>query len=132
MRKESLGRADKVRQDGPSTGVNMRMKARNGSSATRCARSAFGFACLVVLVLLSACSGRHPTAAAQVDEPIPECDAFLASYEHCLESLGPLDIARGRVEQSRASFESVHGEAARAELRQKCADNLVQLKKTCR
>ena len=129
MRKESLGCADKDRQDGPSTGVITGMKARNASSRAAPTGRVWR---LLLLGLLSACSARHSTGAAQPDEPLPECDAFLASYRHCLESLGPPDIARGRVEQSRASFESIHGESARVELRLKCADNLVQLKKTCR
>jgi len=91
-------------------------------------------AAFAVLALLPACSSSHSTKESPADEPIEECDAFLGAYEHCLDSLGPASIAQARVEQTRAGFvaQAGHGEAARAALRQKCADNLSQLKTTCR
>lgn|SRR5487761_2013238 len=85
-----------------------------------------------LLLLVSACSGRHAADVAQVDEPIDECEAFLASYAHCLGTLGPAAVAQARVEQTRAAFAATHGVAPRAALRQKCVDNLTQLKTTCR
>ena len=76
--------------------------------------------------------GRVMEKVEAPDAPIDECDAFLASYEHCLASLGPADVARARVAQTRASFVATRDKAARAALRQKCISNLAQLKTTCR
>ena len=133
MRQESPGTRGQRSSERASTGVISTMQLRNlSSAATRCAGSALGFACLVVLALLCACSGHQPTGDSQPDEPIQECDLFLASYEQCLGTLGPASVARARVEQTRAAFASTHGTAPRAALRQKCIDNLTQLKTTCR
>lgn len=87
-----------------------------------------------LLALLAACSGRHPIPEAQTNESIQECDAYLTAYEHCLNSLGPAQIAQARVEQTRAGFatQAARGEAARAALRKQCVGNLAQIKTTCR
>jgi hypothetical protein len=84
------------------------------------------------LALVPAC-GSHPKATGEeADESIQECDAFLASYQHCLETLGPVETARARVAQTRTGFDATHGHAARTALRKSCADNLSRLKTTCR
>ena len=83
---------------------------------------------------LLACGGNHATADAPDAGPIAECEAFLASYERCLDSLGPADIARARVEQTRAGLaaQAEAGGTSRAALRQTCAENLAQLGTSCR
>ncbi len=83
-----------------------------------------------------ACGGHTggTGAAAENDETPAECEAFAAAYEHCLGTLGPEQIAKARVEQTRASFvaQASRGEAARAALRAQCSANLAQIKSTCR
>ena len=92
-------------------------------------------ASLLAVCASTACSSRPATGGAEAKaEPIPQCEAFLSAYEHCLDALGPSDIARARVEQTRAALTTQlsGGTAARAALREKCADNLSQLRTTCR
>jgi hypothetical protein len=87
---------------------------------------------MLVLLLASACSSRKPQGESSGPEPIPECDAFLASYQHCLEKLGPPAIAQARIAQTRAAFDATQGTTARTALRKTCAQNLSQLSTTCR
>jgi hypothetical protein len=88
---------------------------------------------LVALVVVG-CGSHAKGDRSEPEEPITECEAFLAAYDHCLGSLGPDRIAKARVEQTRAGLvaQASRGDAARAELRKKCTDNLSQLKATCR
>jgi hypothetical protein len=93
---------------------------------------------LLVLALISAglaaCGNAKTTARKEDPGPVAECDAFVASYEHCLESLGPASIARERAVATRATLlaQAAQGDGAREALRQKCADSLSRLTKTCR
>jgi hypothetical protein len=91
-------------------------------------------ACLTTAVLGACASHAATTGSQDTAGPIEECEAFLKGYEHCLDSLGPTKIAQARVEQARAGLAAQvgHGEAARAALQKQCADNLSQLKATCR
>jgi hypothetical protein len=89
---------------------------------------------LLGAVVVLGCGSRAKGDRSEAKEPIAECDAFLAAYDHCLGSLGPDRIAKARVEQTRAGLvaQASHGDAARAALRKQCTDNLSQLKATCR
>ena len=91
-------------------------------------------AILIALPIVVACGSHRGDGAHPQDEPIEECEAFLASYEHCLASLGPARIAQARVEQTRSAFraQAAAGDTARSNLRQKCVANLADLKTTCR
>jgi hypothetical protein len=91
-------------------------------------------AILLGAVVVLGCGSRATGDRPEVEQPISECEAFLAAYDHCLGSLGPDRIAKARVEQTRAGLvaQASHGEGARTELRKRCADNLSQLKATCR
>ena len=84
--------------------------------------------------LLAGC-GSHPEGGATSSDAgvIAECEAFLASYQSCLASLGSVDVARARVAQTRAALvtEAQRGDSARTTLRQKCVANLSQLKTSC-
>jgi hypothetical protein len=83
---------------------------------------------------LFACGGSHAAAEVQDAGPIEECEAFVASYQSCLGSLGPADIAQARAEQTRAGLaaQATRGPEARAALREKCVANLSRLRTTCR
>lgn len=94
--------------------------------------------CILVAIGLSALAACSDHAASSgsnaADEPIPECEAFLSAYEHCLGSLGPTWIAKARVEQTRAAFvtKATQGPGAGQALRKQCVERLSQIKTTCR
>ena len=98
-------------------------------------RARFGFFAASALSLLAACGSRSAPSGSNAAEPIPECDAFVAAYAHCLGTLGPERIAQARAEQTRSGLvvqtQAAHGDAARAELRKQCEANLSQLTATC-
>jgi hypothetical protein len=101
----------------------------SGSSHRRLAAAFLGAA------VLAACGNHATTVGSQAaDEPIPECEQFLAAYEHCLDSLGPVWIAQARIEKTRAAFatEAAQGAAAGQALRTQCIAQLSQLRTTCR
>ncbi len=87
-----------------------------------------------VLSLLGCGSHAKGDSAEAANEPIAECEAFAAAYEHCLGTLGPDRIAKARAEQTRAGLltQARQGEAARAVLRTQCSANLAQINATCR
>jgi hypothetical protein len=85
-------------------------------------------------VPLVGCGNHAARAAPGASGPIEECDAFVASYERCLDAVGPSNVAEARAAQTRAALaaEATHGASARAVLREKCADNRSQLPAACR
>ena len=92
---------------------------------------------LLLGALLLGCGSRAKRSDGDVDanQPIAECDAFVAAYAHCLSTLGPEGIAQVRAEQTRAGLlaQTEHADAAaRTALRKQYAANLSQLKATCR
>jgi hypothetical protein len=116
----------------PESGRRRISRARSRSLATR---RMLSVAALFAAAALAAC-GSHasPSGSNAADQPIPECEAFLSAYEHCLDSLGPTWIAQARVEQTRAAFatQAAQGPAAGQALRKQCVDRLSQIKTTCR
>ena len=106
-----------------------------------CTRGRMKFRALLRLSLVAgllaaplvAC-GSHATGSQDATGPIEKCDAFLTAYGHCLDSLGPAQIAKERLEQTRAGLaaQAGRGAAARAALRKQCVDNLTQITTTCR
>ncbi len=105
------------------------------SVAQRSTRRVLSVAALLGAAAAMAC-GSHaaPGDSNAADQPIPECEAFLTAYEHCLGSLGPAWIAEARVEQTRAAFATqvAQGPAAGQVLRKQCVERLSQIKTTCR
>ena len=81
-----------------------------------------------------ACGSRGHGETSGSEQPIAECEAFLSAYQHCLESLGPKDVAAGRIAQSRETLraEASRSESARSDVRRKCSANLASLASSCR
>jgi hypothetical protein len=99
-----------------------------------CSPSRFSLTAVLIGAFVVACGSHASNDGRETSAPIEECDAFLTAYEHCLDSLGPANVARARVEQTRAGLAAQvgNGPAARSALRKQCADNLSQIKATCR
>jgi len=76
---------------------------------------------LVTTVACGSSSGERRTEAR---ESIPECDAYVATYERCLTALGPdtARIAGGRAAVLRASLAPPEASEKRDALRNKCVN----------
>ena len=90
-----------------------------------------GALCILVGLFASAC-GKHSASdgTEAPPEPIKECEAFVASLQHCLERLGPSDIAAARVAQARASLDAQLSHSPRDAVRKQCITSLTNM--TCR
>jgi hypothetical protein len=93
---------------------------------------------LVALVCPLGCSGR--AAGSTSKELPPECDAFVAKYESCVQAAVPAlpAVAKQRAAQTRASLEQEAQRATTANrpenlaaLATKCQDNLQRLASSC-
>ena len=119
-------------EDGQRSAVTLCARARLVARSRRRRAASSLLACCVLFLATAACTSPSTGEQSDPDEPISECETFLASYEHCLSGLGPPSIAHARIEQTRAGFAAIHGKGPRAALRKECAENLTQLKSTCR
>ena len=97
-------------------------------------RRVLALAGLLLVALFLGCGSHAAPSGSNAAEPIPECDAFLTAYGHCLGSLGPTWVADARVAQTRTAFatQAGQGQAAGQALRKQCVERLSQIKTTCR
>jgi hypothetical protein len=96
--------------------------------------AAANLATAMFTIILSGCSARGSgSATSDVTLSGTECEEFLAAYGQCLESLGSTQVAHARLAQTRAALtaEMQQGDAARAEVRQKCVVSLSQVQTSC-
>lgn len=89
-------------------------------------RSFIGVTGLLVLAIACGSGGGHREEA---KDSIAECEAYVASYQGCLNALGPggARIAGERASVLRASFVPPKDESKREALRTKCVEASRQL-----
>jgi hypothetical protein len=77
----------------------------------------------VILPLLSACGGHHPSEDDSADLP-RECVEFVQSYERYVAASAPQEIARGRARQTEASLRRLARTQDPSELAATCRSNV--------